>query len=58
MTSAAILNLLTRRRKRPEPTAEDRALELMRYRVRHLGDVEREMNDWRDSYRLRTGRAA
>ena len=59
MTSAKILNLLRPKRKPvPVPTREDRALELMRYRVRHHGDRVREMNRWKDSYRLRTGRAA
>ena len=59
MTSERILALVRRERKpRPEPTPEERALELMRYRVRQLGDRVREMNDWKDGYRLRTGRAA
>lgn len=47
---------------RPErPAPEDRnALREWRIeqRIKALGDREREMNDWRDSYRLRTGRVA
>lgn len=59
MTTEAILHLFTPRRKRPEmdAVAADR-LALMTFRVRQLGDREREMNRWRDGYRLRTGRAA
>lgn len=59
MTTEAILHLFTPRRKRPEMDAvvADR-LALMTFRVRQLGDREREMNRWRDGYRLRTGRAA
>ena len=54
-----ILNLFGRHRKpAPAPTADERRMELMQHRVRQLGDVEREMNRWRDSYRLRTGKAA
>ena len=54
-----ILNLFARHRKpAPAPTADERRMELLRYRVRRLGDRVREMNRWRDSYRLRTGRAA
>ncbi len=58
MTST-IINLFTRRRKRPamDAVTADR-LELMQYRVRQLGDREREMNAWRDGYAYRTGRAA
>ena len=54
-----ILDLFTSRRKRPEMDAvtADR-LALMQYRVRQLGDRERELNDWKASYALRTGRAA
>ena len=55
----AILSIFTRRRKRPEMDAvtADR-LALMQHRVRQLGDRERELNDWKTSYALRTGRAA
>lgn len=54
-----IFSLFRQRRKRPEMDAvtADR-LELMRYRIVQLGDRERELNRWRDGYRLRTGRAA
>lgn len=54
-----ILHLFTSRRKRPpmDAVVADR-LALMEHRVRQLGDREREMNRWRDGYRLRTGRAA
>ncbi len=57
--TATILHLFTPRRKRPEMDAvtADR-LALMRHRVRQLGDRERELNDWKASYALRTGRAA
>ena len=59
MTADAILLLFKKRRKRPEMDAvtADR-LSLMTYRVRQLGDRERDLNRWRDGYRLRTGRAA
>lgn len=59
MSRDQILDLFTRRRKRPEMDAvtADR-LELMTYRVRVRGEQERDMNRWRDSFRLRTGRAA
>ena len=59
MTTGDILHLFKPRRKRPSMDAvvADR-LALMTYRVRQLGDREREMNRWRDGYRLRTGRAA
>jgi len=55
----AILSIFTYRRKRPEMDAvtADR-LALMTFRVRQLGDREREIQAWRDGYRLRTGRAA
>ena len=55
----AILSIFTPRRKRPQMDAvtADR-LALMTYRVRQLGDREREIQAWRDGYRLRTGRAA
>ena len=55
----AILSLFAPRRKRPEIDAitADR-LSLMTYRVRQLGQRERDLNRWRDGYRLRTGRAA
>ena len=54
-----ILSLLRKPRKRPEMDAvvADR-LALMRYRVRQLGDVERDLNRWKDDYRMRKGRAA
>ena len=54
-----ILSILTRRRKRPamDAVTADR-LALMTFRVRQLGDREREIQAWRDGYRLRTGRAA
>lgn len=54
-----IVNLFTPRRKRPamDAVTADR-LSLMTYRVRQLGDREREIQAWRDGYRLRTGRAA
>ena len=57
--TARILALITPRRQRPAMGAvmADR-LSLMRYRIGVLGDKEREMNRWRDEYRLRTGRAA
>lgn len=55
----AIFSLFGRPRKpRLEPTEDERRMELLRYRVRQLGDRVREMNDWKDGYRLRTGRAA
>ena len=59
MTTGDILHLFKPRRKRPpmDAVVADR-LALMTYRVRQLGDREREMNRWRDGYRLRTGRAA
>lgn len=55
----AILNLFRRPRKRPELDAvtADR-LALMTYRVRQAGDRERDLLRWKDSFRLRTGRAA
>ena len=43
------------------PAPEDRnALREWRIaaRIRELGDRERELNRWRDSYRLRTGKVA
>lgn len=54
-----ILSLFKPRRKRPAMDAivADR-LSLMQFRVRQLGDREREMNSWRDGYAYRTGRAA
>ena len=54
-----IVNLFTPRRKRPamDAVTADR-LALMRYRVRLRGEQVRDLNRWRDSYRLRTGRAA
>ena len=57
--TAAILHFLRNRRKRDEMDAvtADR-LALMRHRVRLLGDVERDLNRWRDDFRHRTGRAA
>ena len=57
--TARILALITPRRQRPvmDAVTADR-LSLMRYRIGVLGDKERELNRWRDSYRLRTGRAA
>lgn len=59
MTTDAILLLFQRRRKRPamDAVTADR-LALMRHRVMQLGDRERELNDWKASYALRTGRAA
>ena len=59
MTTDAILLLFQRRRKRPamDAVTADR-LALMTFRVRQLGDREREIQAWRDGYRLRTGRAA
>ena len=59
MTTEAILLLFQRRRKRPamDVVTADR-LALMQHRVRQLGDRERDLNRWRDGYRLRTGRAA
>ena len=59
MTTGDILHLFKPRRKRPamDAVVADR-LALMRYRVRQLGDRERDLNRWRDGYRLRTGRAA
>jgi len=55
----AILSIFTPRRKRPamDAVTADR-LALMTFRVRQLGDREREIQAWRDGYRLRTGRAA
>ena len=54
----AIVRLFTRRRKRlPDAVFADR-LELARYRVQQLGDRERDLLRWRDSYRIRTGVAA
>jgi hypothetical protein len=45
----------------PRPAPED-AASLREWRIaariRELGDRERELNRWRDSYRLRTGRVA
>ncbi len=59
MTTNQILSLFGRTRKpRPEPTEQERALELMRYRVRQLGDRVRETDRWATGYRIRTGRAA
>ena len=54
-----ILRLFTRRRKRPalDAVTADR-LSLMHFRIRHLGDMERDLNAWRRGYELRTGRAA
>lgn len=54
-----ILNLFRRRVKRPalDAVTADR-LALMTYWVRLRGDAVRDMNRWRDSFRLRTGRAA
>jgi hypothetical protein len=50
---------------RPEDTTSPnmteqawKIIELQVFRVRQLGDQEREMNRWRDSFKLRTGRAA
>ncbi len=59
MTTDAILALFKQRRKRPEMDAvtADR-LEIARYYVRRAGDEVRDFNRWRDSYRIRTGRAA
>lgn len=55
----AIFSLFGRTRKpRPEPTEQERALELMRHRVRQLGDRVRTVDQWATSYRIRTGRAA
>lgn len=55
----AIFSLFGRTRKpRPEPTEDERRMELLRYRVRQLGDRAREVNRWAVSYRIRTGRAA
>jgi len=55
----AIFSLFRRPRKpRPEPTEDERRLELMRYRVRQLGDRVRETDRWATGYRIRTGRAA
>ena len=54
-----ILYLLGRPRKpRPEPTADERRMELMQHRVRQLGDRVRDLDRWAVSYRIRTGRAA
>ena len=55
----AILHIFTPRRKRPamDAVTADR-LSIMQHRVRQLGDRERDLNRWRDGYRLRTGRAA
>jgi len=54
-----ILRLFTRRRKRPalDAVTADR-LSLMHFRVRHLGERERDLNAWRRGYEMRTGRAA
>jgi hypothetical protein len=59
MTDRILSLLLGRRKSRPAP--EDRnALREWRIaaRIRELGDREREMNRWRRSYWLRTGRVA
>lgn len=54
-----IVALFMDRRKRPSMDAvtADR-LALMTYRVRQAGDRERELNRWKTSYQMRTGRAA
>lgn len=54
-----ILNLFRHRVKRPalDAVTADR-LALMHFRIRHLGDMERDLNAWRRGYELRTGRAA
>ena len=59
MTTDAIVRLFTRRRKRPamDAVTADR-LALMTYLVRQAGDRERDLLRWKDSFRLRTGRAA
>lgn len=54
-----ILNLFGRHRKpAPQPTADERRMELMQHRVRQLGDRVRDLDRWAVSYRIRTGRAA
>ncbi len=53
-----ILRFFRRRRKRlPDAVFADR-LAIARYYVRRAGDEVRDFNRWRDSYRIRTGRAA
>ncbi len=54
-----IFALFRQRRKRPpmDAVTADR-LALMHWRVQRLGDRVRDLNQWRDGYRLRTGRAA
>lgn len=58
-----ILNLLRPKRKpapvlSPEDQVRAEILELQTFRVRQLGDRVRDLDRWRDGYRLRTGRAA
>lgn len=53
-----IFNLL-RPRVKPLPNPlHERAYTTARGTAIRLGDHEREMNEWRDSYSFRTGRAA
>ncbi len=53
-----IFNLL-RPRVKPLPNPlHERASTTARGTAIRLGDHEREMNEWRDSYSFRTGRAA
>lgn len=55
----AILTLFGRTRKpRPEPTEDEQRMEMMRYRVRQLGDRVRDIDRWAVGYQVRTGRAA
>lgn len=58
MTTDAIVRLFTRRRKPLMDAVLADRLALMHYRVRLAGDRVRDLNQWRDGYRIRTGRAA
>lgn len=57
MTERILALFRSRRKPVPDAVFADR-LALARYRVRVLGDRERELNEWRRGYALRTGRAA
>jgi len=53
-----IFRLFARRRKRlPDAVFADR-LAIARYYIRRAGDEVRDLNRWRDGYRIRTGRCA
>jgi hypothetical protein len=58
MTTATILDLLTRRRKPQMDAVFADRLAIARHRVRQLGDGVRELNRWKRDYALRTGKAA